>query len=240
MTEEDRRIQEEALAFAKANKNKVAIAKRRTDINLFPPDAQPVSVFMAGSPGAGKTESSFRLIERLAGRRDAVLRIDADELREEFKEYNGSNSRLFQGATSILADKMQDLALHNHQSYVFDGTLSNLERARENIERSLEKERLVQILYVYQDPLQAWKFAQAREQREGRVIPRDSFVEQYFQARENVNKLKSEFGDRITVDLIVKNIDGSDLRYEANIRSIDGYVPERYSKDTLQAALKNP
>lgn len=137
MTDEERRIEESAIAFAKANKNKLAIAKRRTDLERFPPSKHPVSVFMAGSPGAGKTESSFRLIEELTGGRDGVLRIDSDELRSEFAEYNGANSYLFQGATSILADKMQDLALHNNQSYVFDGTLSHLGRARKNIQRSV-------------------------------------------------------------------------------------------------------
>ncbi len=194
---------------------------------------------MAGSPGAGKTESSFRLIERLTGGRDGVLRIDSDELRSEFDAYNGANSYLFQGATSILADKMQDLAWHNNQSYVFDGTLSNLERARENIQRSLDHGRLVQILYVYQDPLQAWRHVRAREKKDGRMIPKESFIEQYFLSRENVNALKAEFGKRIQVDLIVKNIDGTDFRYKENIDTIDGYVAQRYSKDTLPVAIEN-
>ena len=46
----------------------------------------PVSVFMAGSPGAGKTESSVRLLEDFqktsGGQR--VMRIDPDEFRKEF------------------------------------------------------------------------------------------------------------------------------------------------------------
>ncbi|MHB8860533.1 MAG: zeta toxin family protein [Minisyncoccota bacterium] len=239
MTEEEQRIKADAVAFAKANKNKTEIAKRRTDVKRFPPDTQPVSVFMAGSPGAGKTESSFRLIERLTGGRDGVLRIDSDELRSEFAAYNGTNSYLFQGATSILADRMQDLALHNNQSYVFGGTLSNLERTRENIRRSLDHERLVQILYVYQDPLQAWNAVQAREKRDGRMVPKDSFIEQYFLSHENVDTLKAEFGKQIRVDLIVKNTDGTDFRYKENIDVIDSYVDERYSRDTLRAVLEN-
>ncbi|MHB1943395.1 MAG: zeta toxin family protein [Acidiferrobacteraceae bacterium] len=34
------------------------MARRLTDHTLFVPEAHPVSVFMAGSPGAGKTEIS--------------------------------------------------------------------------------------------------------------------------------------------------------------------------------------
>ena len=188
---------------------------------------------MAGSPGAGKTESSLRLIERLSGDGHSVLRIDSDDLRSRFPSYTGKNSSLFQSATSIIADKMQDLAIEQSQNYVFDGTLSNLERARGNIRRGLGHGRVVQVLYVYQDPMQAWKFVQAREQRDGRMIPKESFIDQYFLARENVNALKKEFGDKIRVDLIVKNIDGTDFKYKDNINVIDSHIPERYTKDTL-------
>lgn len=158
MTEEE--IKKKAEDFARINKNK--IAKRVTDINTFPPDEFPVSVFMAGSPGAGKTESSINLIAKLTKDKNSVLRIDSDELRKEFTDYNGSNSSLFISATSIIADKIHDIAIDNKQSFIFDGTLTNLKRSRKNIQRSLDKNRFVQILYVYQDPLQAWKFVKAR------------------------------------------------------------------------------
>ena len=235
MTEEEQQIKQEAEDFARANKKK--IAKRLTDISHYQPDAAPISVFMAGSPGAGKTESSLRLIERLVGIRNKVLRIDSDELRKEFSGYLGQNSHLFQMATSILADKMQDRAISQCQNYIFDGTLSKVGRARENIRRSLSHKRLVQILYVYQDPLQAWKHVQARERIDGRMIPQESFIDQYFQARQSVNILKKEFGNQIQVDLIIKNIDGTDFKYKDNIQRVDDYVPERYTQDTLRSAL---
>ena len=76
---------------------------------------------------------------------------------------------------------MHDLAIQNSQSFIFDGTLSNFDRSKENIERSLQRKykRDVYILYVYQDPIQAWKFVQERERKDGRSVPNDSFVEQY-------------------------------------------------------------
>lgn len=232
---DDSSIEQDAIAFARTHKKE--IARTLTDTSRFPPDTIPVSVFMAGSPGAGKTESSLRLIERLSGNGHAVLRIDSDDLRSYFSGYDGNNSSLFQSATSIVADKMQDMAIENGQSYVFDGTLSNLRRSRENIERCLKRQRVVQILYVYQDPLQAWKFVKARELKDGRSIPLESFMEQYFKARENVNLLKKEFGSRIRVDLIVKNIDGSDFIYRENIDVVDTYLPEKYTEATLAEAL---
>lgn len=234
MTDEEKLIEQEAVAYAKANKK--TIASELTDLEKYPADQVPVSVFMAGSPGAGKTEASQNLIKKFSNG-SPILRIDTDEIRSRFASYTGKNSHLFQGATSIVADRMHDMALANKQSFVFDGTLSNLPRARENIKRSIDKGRFVQIIYVYQDPLQAWQFVKAREIRDGRHVPRDSFIQQYFQARENVNILKKEFGSKIRVDLVVKNIDGTDFSYRENIDVVDNYISEKYNADQLKALI---
>ncbi len=233
--EEESEIKRRADEFARSHKK--LIAKKATEVSRFPPDEFPVSVFMAGSPGAGKTESSTNLIYRLTQDGHPILRIDPDELRMEFPEYTGTNSHLFIGATSIIADKIHDFALSHKQSFVFDGTLSHIVQARNNVERSLLKGRLVQIVYVYQVPLQAWNFVQAREKQDGRKIPREAFIDAYFNARETVNALKKEFGSKIKVDLVVKNIDGTDFSYRENIDLVDNYIPERYTKSDLEILL---
>lgn len=238
MTDEEVKIV--ATEFAK--KHKKEIARRLVDMSLYPPEDLPVSVFMAGSPGAGKTESSKKLIEDKKGvDGKEILRIDPDDIREEFRllGYNGTNSNLFQYPTSIIADKMQDLALHQSQSYIFDGTLANLERSRENIQRSLRHSRIVLVLYVYQEPLQAWKFVKAREKKDGRVIPAQAFVDEYFGARKNIALLKQEFENQVQIDIIIKNIDGSDYDYHENIPSIDRYIKEKYNAESLFNAIMN-
>lgn len=228
-------IESEALSFARSNKR--IIAKRRTDKNVYCSEDEPVSVFMAGSPGAGKTETSLELVERLEKEDCKVIRIDPDELRSEFVKYNGENSFLFQKATSVLVEKIHDLALKQKQSFLLDGTLSNVDKAKHNIERSLKKKRMVQILYVYQDPKLAWGFVQAREQDEGRRILLRHFIEQYFLARQSVDCLKREFGQQIRVDLLLKEVDNSNRAYEANIDVIDHYIPEKYNPETLWKIL---
>jgi len=232
VTTNEEEIKKRAEDFAR--KNKIKIAKEKTNPEIFPPEEFPVSVFMAGSPGAGKTESSKKLIEELTEDGHLALRIDIDELRPVFEDYKGDNSHLFIGSASIIADKIHDLALKNKQSFIFDGTLSNLGRARENIKRSLDKNRVIQIVYVYQEPKQAWKFVKDRETKEGRKIPKDAFIEQYFRARENTNTLKREFGGKIEVYLTIKNMDGTDLSYHQNIDSIDSYIPEKYNRADLK------
>jgi predicted ABC-type ATPase len=227
MTEEEKRIEGEALAYAK--KHRTEIARRLTDPAIFVAEANPVSVFMAGSPGAGKTEASIELLNLKGADGAKVLRIDPDELREKFPGYNGENSWLFQRAVIPIVERIHDLALDQQQSFLLDGTLSSYSVAEKNIQRSLKRNRTVQILYVYQEPEQAWKFVQAREAAEGRRIQPEDFVRQYFAARDVVNRLKAGLGKRIQVDLLMKNNDGSHQFYRAGVDQIDNHIPEKYS-----------
>lgn len=235
LTEEQECIRSEAIEFAK--KNKKAIARRLTDPEIFVGEENPVSVFMAGSPGAGKTEASKELLATLESDGSRVLRIDSDELRTEFVGYTGENSWLFQPAVSILVDKIHDYALEQKLSFLLDGTLSNYERAKKNVERSLKKNRTVQILYVYQEPMQAWAFVMAREAVEGRRIPPQQFIDQYFAARGVVNRLKQDFGQDIKVDLLFKNNDNSARLYKAGIDQIDFHIPEKHDRVVLEQML---
>ena len=232
MTEEEKRIEQGAIEYAKKHRNK--IARRLTDPAIYVPETNPVSVFMAGSPGAGKTEASIELINLKGADGAKVLRIDPDELREALPGYNGENSWLFQRAVIPIVERMHDLALDQQQSFLLDGTLSSYKVAEKNIERSLKRGRTVQILYVYQEPEQAWKFVQAREAAEGRRIEPEDFARQYFAAREVVNNLKAKFGKAISVDLLMKNNDGSHQFYRAGVDQIDNHIPEKYSVNDVR------
>ncbi|MGK0546314.1 zeta toxin family protein [Halomonas cupida] len=228
LTPEEKKLRDEAEKFARENKKR--IAKALTDKSIFPRESDPVSVFMAGAPGAGKTESSILLLEEFGG---GVIRIDPDELRGELPGYNGGNSWLFQFAVSILVDKAHDLALHQKQSFLLDGTLAKYDIAEKNVARSVRRGRPVQILYVYQEPHLAWSFVQAREKEEGRRIPLSGFIDQYFESRRVVNSIKDRFGGDVKVDLLVKNRDNSVRSYKANIDQIDSHLPERYDRESL-------
>jgi UDP-N-acetylglucosamine kinase len=137
--------------IAHAKPHRKAFSKQFTAPEIYIPEENPVSVFMAGSPGAGKTEASLELLARIVNG-SSVLRIDPDDLRTAFEDYNGANAYLFQRAVSILVDCILDRAFRKNQSFILDGTLSSYESAKKNIDRSLDKKRMVQILYVYQLP----------------------------------------------------------------------------------------
>jgi hypothetical protein len=136
-----------------------------------------------------------------------------------------------------LVEKVHDLALKNSQSFVLDGTLSSYAVAKKNIERSLNKNRVVLIIYVYQDPTQAWAFVKARERVDGRKVTKETFINQYFEARQVVNRLKTKYKKSIEVDLLLKNTDGTPKFYKANVDDIDVFIPESYTREELEKIL---
>jgi UDP-N-acetylglucosamine kinase len=225
-TEED--IKAGAIAWAK--KNRTAFARQVTQVEVYPGETHPVSVFMAGSPGAGKTEASKALVEELG----TFLRIDPDDFRSHIPGYDGCNSWLFQEAVSLLLERVLDRAFQQKQSFLLDGTLSSLSVAVRNIERCLRNERGVQIVYVYQAPHLAWNFVRDRELTEGRRIPPDRFVYQFFESRNVINELKVKFGRSIKIDVLLKDVDGTNRRYAANVSDLNHAAPVQYSYQDVE------
>ncbi|MDE2041181.1 MAG: zeta toxin family protein, partial [Patescibacteria group bacterium] len=77
--DEDEKIKRVAEEFARAHRKQ--IAKEHTDPAKYIADDIPTSFFMAGSPGAGKTEYSRNFLTLLEAQLNhRVIRIDADEL----------------------------------------------------------------------------------------------------------------------------------------------------------------
>lgn len=246
MTEEEKAIEEAALLYAQ--QHRAEFARQIADPAIYPPDDYPLTVFMAGSPGAGKTEVSKAIVEVLEADNEGfgpvyekILRIDPDEFRVLFPGYVGSNSYLFQRAVTKVLEKVLDRAFEKKISFILDGTMSNIAVAKKNIDRVLRKGRSAQIMYVYQRPELAWKFVLAREVTEGRNIPIDSFVTQYFAVRANVMEILDFYRDAdVKVDLMVKNNDEEQDILELSVTSeqIDDLIPETYDPEQLLAILR--
>jgi adenylylsulfate kinase-like enzyme len=204
--DETEKIKQAAEEFARQNKKR--IAQELTDIAKFAPDEVPASVFMGGSPGAGKTEYSKNLIDSIErDQKHKVIRIDGDELRQYLPGYSGNNSYLFQGAISIIVDKIHDMAIDNKQTFLLDGTLSKYDKATSNIKRSLDKNRKVHIFYVYQKPEVAWKFTMAREKLEGRNIPKSIFIQSFLDSRYVIDRIRKDFNEKVVISLVKKNFE---------------------------------
>lgn len=248
MTPEEKATEEAAFEFARVNR--AALAREIADTNIFAPEDYPITVFMAGSPGAGKTEISKALVEIIEEGDEEVqvrrvLRIDPDDFRNLIPGYTGSNSFLFQRAVTKILEKVLDRAFEKRISFILDGTLANINVAKRNIDRVLGNRWVAQIMYVYQRPELAWQFVRAREITEGRNIPMEEFVRQYLAARRNIVDIRRSYGENLIVNLLVKNTDGTDGAYEGDVTAdqIDDLIPETYDHleliELLTEAEKN-
>ena len=215
-------------------KNKDLLFEKFASGKIYQPNENPISLFMAGSPGAGKTEYSKRFIERFDSN---IVRIDADEIREIIPQYNGANSDVVQGAASIAVDILYSYTLKNKYDLLLDGTFAKFDIAYRNIERSINKNREVAIHYIYQDPLVAWEFTKKREKLEGRRVPKKIFIESFLNAKNNVVKIKSIFKDDIKVYLVIKDYSNSIKESYLDVH-IDSYLKTKYSERELNEILK--
>jgi predicted ABC-type ATPase len=228
----DDEITAKAIVQAKAMKKSLA----KGMIDHLPEEENAVSVFMAGSPGAGKTETAKSMISQFRQEHGVeVVHIENDELRKEFEDYQGLNSPLFQRPATLLVEAIHDRALKKKVSFLLDSTLSSFEKAKSNIERSLKKDRYVLIIFVYQDPEQAWCLVKAREIIEGRRVPEEVFVNQFMESQRVVSELKKLFTDKIDIIFIEKNLDGTREKPYFNVSDIDALLGKKYNRASLEA-----
>lgn len=239
---DNERIRQLAWLFAKANRKRMA--KTLVDTIASQEEVEPWTIFMAGSPGAGKTEVSKAFAQTINAcletgpdRLGKILRIDPDEFRDWLPGYTGNNSSLFNRAVSVIVESTIDRAFKKNVSFILDGTLASEGVAQKNISRALGHGRDVTIMYVYQDPIRAWRFVQNRELVEGRNIPLDDFVRQYFAARKTVKTLKQHYGDAIKLDLFIQSTHEDQLKpiivEDVSATKIDAAIPEPYSDAQL-------
>jgi len=235
MDDNELKQEREALEFIKKNQ-KTLISNFCN--NVIQIDNMPVSIFMAGSPGAGKTEYSKRLLKELEQKGlSRAIRIDPDEVRAYIPGYNGKNAGLFQRGATLGVEKIHDYALLKKKNFLLDTTFSDYEKSRKNIIRSLDRGRLVTIQYLYQDAKVAWDFTKKREEIEKRGIPVDFFINSLFSAKDNVNKIKEEFGNKLMLDLIIKDYTNNSISTILNIEKIDNHLKMEYTKDELKKIL---
>ena len=228
-------VEQDAKLHAKAIRAKIAADIINSPVgnpSVGEDEICPLTIFMAGAPGAGKTEASKEMLRNFN-----ILRVDPDDFREHFPGYTGSNSRLFQGAVSLIVERVFDKLVRSNKSFLLDGTSANLSVVRSNIKRALKRNRCVRTWYVYQDPVLSWEFVQAREITEGRGIPLESFIDQYFNSRFVIRQMKEEFADELSVDVLVKNFNDDDPKFFENVSSVDAVCPSSLTREQLATIL---
>lgn len=230
-------IEEESLAFAKINQKRLIL--QICNLTKYPPSKNPFTLFMAGSPGSGKTEYSRVFLKQLEDKDplQKIVRLDTDELRDLLPQYTGANSDLVQHASTLLFDKAFDYIQNKNLNAMIDTTFAS-PRSIDNVKRALGRNRKVGIIYLYQDPLIAWNYTQKRQKLEGRVVPKNIFINSYFSAKKNVNKVKLLFGKQVELNLFEKDSNNNFInKAKFNIQSLDDYLKEKYTRTELEKLL---
>ncbi len=207
--------------------------------------SSPVTLFMAGSPGAGKTETSKHLIDTIGkrvfektGMPYPVVRIDADDIRELCPGYDGANAHLFQRAASLGVDKLVDYVNKKKYNALIDGTFAT-DRSVSNVDIAIKKDREVYVYYIYQEPVRAWEFTLKREKLYFRKITKESFVNSFIKAKENVNYVKKRYKEKINLNVIIKNYTNGIEKVYMNVDNIDNYVKFDYNDKALYKIIKD-
>lgn len=243
MIDEEKQIEQDAVRWIRRMANKRNVIEKFASADIHQSSSHPMLIFTAGSPGAGKTEfiRGFRESITSVLKVNPVI-IDPDAVRAFLPGYTGANSYLFQRAVSIAVDDLYRHVLKNKQSAFVDGTLSDYERAQKNLQLAIDQYGTAMICYVFQHPAIAWRFTQLREAVEGRNIQEPDFIEKFLGAKETVDKLKAHFGDRIILNVILKDYRDTKAnkavaKVFANTAGIEECISFDYTKRDIERAM---
>lgn len=227
----DDEIQNASFEWLKLHKKDLFI--KFASPSIYPQDPYPTTVFMAGSPGAGKTEFSKRLAEQF---KQKPVIIDADEIRKIIPGYMGKKAYLYQKAATKGVNLLYDYVCKNGLNVIIDGTFAYAQPV-ENIKRSLKHNRNVEIYFLYQDPLVSWEFTKVRELKEFRNVPKNIFINAYVKSIQNVNIVKNDFKDNIKLNLVIKDFTKGSKTLHLDIVSLEKIIPKLYTARELSKII---
>lgn len=181
--------EEEAKQWAKDKTNQDKVVESFFKKNKLKKDKY--AIFMAGIPGAGKTEFTENTIRESPG----LISIEHDQLVEYIDGYTPEAYYNYRKAGSVLVTRIFDECLRNGYPFVFDGTLSH-ENGIKNINKCLKQGYDVLVIYIVQDTTKAWELTQARELVKKRAIEKTGFIETCNKINANLlNIFKAHKGD---------------------------------------------
>lgn len=240
---EEQKTAQGAINFVLKNKSKIF---EELGLKSYAKDKNyPVtSLFTAGIPGAGKTEYAEYLVDWYQQNKEIkLLHIDIDRYRNLIPAYNGKNSYVVQDAAAKIVDKVFDYAHHKQLNYIMDTTFA-APKTIESVNRAIKRKRVIVIDFIYLQPEQAWLNTQARAIDEGRYVPKEVFIEAYYNSVENIRIIKNKHKENIDLNIIIKEENVKDLqitlkKLKLNVENIDDHIPEMYTKEVLGDILSN-
>ncbi len=213
-------------------KNKVNQQKVIAECIGDNPHTSKLAIFMAGVPGAGKTE----FVRGLQDSRPGVFTIiEHDRLVEYIETYSPEHYYNYRKAGSTLVTAAFDHCLKNGYSFVFDGTLSH-DNGLKNIGKTLKQGYSVVVIYIHQDVQSAWKLTQDRELVKKRAIEKEGFIETCKKINANLRKVFVTFAEDKSFAFWIIKKNGAPGMENATTVLYDG--PDGKERSDIEAILE--
>ena len=184
-----RMTEEQAKAWVKDKINQQAVVDRF--FADYPPQREHMAFFMAGIPGAGKTELATNALMEMS---HTLVPIEHDKLVEYIDGYRREDYYIYRKAGSVLVTRILNECLKHGYGFIFDGTLSHPNGAR-NVGRTLNAKYLTVIVYVIQDVDAAWFSTQDRNVVTGRRVEKSGFIETCNNITANLSVIYNTYKD---------------------------------------------
>jgi len=173
---------------------------------------QKIALFMAGSPGAGKTEFIRRLLSD--DQKVWYYILDLDEIRSWMPWYKWKYAEKYtQWAIKIL-EMLIDDCIHNEYPFVLDGTFTSTKAMERNIERLINKSYKIGVFYIHTVPELAWLYTLYRWKDEWRLIPVSRFIRDYYLAPENICLFWEKYHEAIDIYIVNKKYEDGIIKYD--------------------------
>lgn len=214
-----------------AKKNKKQLVQEIVGDAKPATDEEPVAVFAAGIPGAGKTE----FLDRLLADTPNIVRIDMDEIVKLFPGYTPENYYRFRGAANIIVDEAVIYCRKHRLDFILDGTFGS-SRAVENVRSALKRHHVV-IFYVWKEPTIAWQHTKDRQLVTKRGIDKAGFIDACVNVPLNLDAVRKKFGKKIFLAAIKKDMKSDNFQMTRDGTEIDKLLEVRYTRSNLERTL---
>lgn len=221
-----------AKAWTKDRNNQRTVINSHVGIDT--PRGKKVAFFMAGIPGAGKTEFVLGMRTRESPLKDFVI-IEHDQLVEYIDAYKPEHYYNYRKAGSTLVTALFSHCLAHEFPFIFDGTLSH-DNARRNIKKSLEHGYETTIIYIHQDIKSAWQLTKDRELVKKRAIERMGFMQTAQRINNTLRNIFDEFCHEENFAFWIIKKDGSPGMENATMIAYEGSAP-KYGRAGIEAIL---
>lgn len=192
------------------------------------------TIFLAGSPWAGKTEWIDSFLDK-----DKYVILDSDEYRKKFDGYVWINAEEFQRYASRVMDKMFSFCMKNNLNVIVDGTFWNRKIIEQNIFQCIKRNRVFMVALILQHPIISYLYTKKRELEKTRKIPKDEFIKKFFTSIENVHFVIENYHEMpVFIAQKTHSEDGGVKKFESilikNLEHFDKYTKKWYTiKDNL-------